>query len=211
VRRLFISILVLCSFAVRSSGAEPKRYEPDPRQVKAADAFIHSREIIRNPRKPAENRMEYRDARSYAFGDVTGDRIPDLVVQFTLEEGNNWSLHAVVLAGPELRKSWVARVGGKGWRNVDLDEVVDEGIDFTSTNYAPEDAICCPSIEGSATFYLIEDGLEETEALIDCGGEDDSGSEMQEENGTLASMRTAARGSSRRLLRHSVSRRSPAF
>ncbi|HVT02995.1 MAG TPA: hypothetical protein VHL58_06415, partial [Thermoanaerobaculia bacterium] len=88
MRKFFFAWLLLCTCG--SATAAGPAFVPSERQVKAADALIHSQEIVRNPRKPAENRLEYREARSCALGDVTGDRVADLVIQYTLEEGNNW-------------------------------------------------------------------------------------------------------------------------
>lgn len=188
-RRTLIQAGLLACFAVAATAATAA-FVPTERQVAAADAFIYSREIVRNPRRPAENRLEYRDARAYALGDVTGDGISDLVIQFTLEEGENWSLHLAVLTGPSLRRPWSARVGSKGWRSVELDGVVESGIDLVTMNYSPEDDSCCPTLPGSATFYLVDGELEETETRIDCGdGGGEESMEEADEGGTLASMR----------------------
>ncbi|HVT04614.1 MAG TPA: hypothetical protein VHL58_14705, partial [Thermoanaerobaculia bacterium] len=113
------------------------------------------------------------------------------------------------LAGPSLRQSWIARVGGKGWRTVDLDAIVEEGIDLVTRNYAPDDALCCPSVDGSAAFYLIDDELQETEALIDCdsGGGDEPEIGRPDGNGTLTSTGKGVTPALRRHLRpsrHSV-------
>ncbi len=50
-------------------------------------------------------------------------------------------------------------VGGKGYRAAQLEGIGDNVIFLTTLGYGPHDAMCCPSIKGSARFVLADGKL----------------------------------------------------
>ena len=140
------------------------------KEITAVDAFIKTQERVRSKKDPAHNRLEYRDARRYAVGDANHDRVSDVVVQYTLEEDNNWVLFLAVFSRPTMRHLAHTRVGGKNHRTVDLRKVSDGTIELVTQNYSPADASCCPSVPGKSLYMLTDGALEEIDAVIECSG-----------------------------------------
>jgi hypothetical protein len=96
---------------------------------------------------------EFVDGRKILRADVNGDRHEDLVVLFTLDRGDLWVQYLTVLSstGAPLATTEVSR---KGFRSVDLDRAQGPVIQLTTKGYRPEDAKCCPSLPGSASYLL---------------------------------------------------------
>ena len=96
---------------------------------------------------------EFVEGRKSMRADLTGDGREDLIVLFTLERGDLWVqyLAAISSAGKPLASAEVAR---KGVRAVDLDRSAGTLIQLTTKKYAPDDAACCPSQLGRATYAL---------------------------------------------------------
>lgn len=106
--------------------------------------------------------VEYRKARIIHFVDVDGDGMQDAIVFFTIEGmdgGNNYEQYLTVLKG---RPSGyllldTAQVGGRDLPGRASDErpaVKERRITIQRTEYADEDARCCPSIKSSITLVL---------------------------------------------------------
>ncbi len=167
----FLAVLLVASFYLEAFPTlvlSEDRYVPSKEQEQAADSFIRSQEIVKSQQFISLNRMEYREARIYAYGDLTGDNISDLVIQYTMEERLLWDLYLAILEEPSYKKSWHMRVGGKGWRSVHLKSVGSEGIVMNTKNYGPGDGLCCPSVPGHSNFALIEGSIVETDNRIEC-------------------------------------------
>jgi hypothetical protein len=112
---------------------------------------------------------EFPGGRQIARGDLDGDGKADLVVLFTLEQGNVWTQFLSVF-GSENKPFATMRVGGKGRREVELRQVTDRRVELATKNYGPLDALCCPSIVGHSWLVLHGDQLEEAEFRRDGAG-----------------------------------------
>jgi len=115
---------------------------------------------------------EYEEARGiHVFRNRDGSTVA--VTIFTIEgfgRGNNHTQFMAVFAtlGEELEDRRprplslldVAAVGGKGWRGVDPKNVTINGqgndiwINLFTQEYAPEDALCCPSKKSKAIYVI---------------------------------------------------------
>ncbi len=103
--------------------------------------------------QPQTEVKEFVGGRKTLRADVNGDRRDELVVLFTLERGNFWAQYLTVLssAGSPLATTEVSR---KGVRAVDLDRTAGPIIQLTTKSYGPEDAMCCPSLPGHASYLI---------------------------------------------------------
>jgi hypothetical protein len=107
---------------------------------------------------------EYGGARKIVAGDLNHDGVSDLAVLYTIEGaggGNNYTQYLAVFVRLEgkLIPTAHAVVGGKGYRAAHLEGIGDNVIHLTTLNYGPHDAMCCPSIKGSARFVLADGKL----------------------------------------------------
>lgn len=125
----------------------------------AIDAFIEKQ-------AHRERGEEYRDARMILTGDLTHDGIAETVVLYTIEgqDGSNDYIQymAVFTQGDEnLVPLGFVRVGGKGLRFVDLIAIDNNTICLATPGYGPKDAMCCPSVKGTARYVLTGSTLHE--------------------------------------------------
>ena len=106
----------------------------------------------------------YEGARKFAAGDLNHDGVSDLAVLYTIEGvggGNNYTQYLAVFVRLDgnLVPTTHTVVGGKGNRAVRLASIKDNMINLTTLGYGPHDAMCCPSIKGSARFVLTDGKL----------------------------------------------------
>ena len=97
-------------------------------------------------------------------GDLNHDGVSDVAVLYTIEGvggGNNYTQYLAVFVRLEgkLTPTAHAVVGGKGYRATHLEGIGDNVIFLTTLSYGPHDAMCCPSIKGSARFVLADGKL----------------------------------------------------
>jgi hypothetical protein len=107
---------------------------------------------------------EYEGARKFVAGDLNHDGVSDLVVLYTIEGaggGNSYTQYLAVFVRLEEKLTPTAHtvVGGKGYRAAHLEGIADNVISLTTLSYGPHDAMCCPSIKGSARFVLADGKL----------------------------------------------------
>jgi hypothetical protein len=101
------------------------------------------------------------------FGPASGRRW--VAVEYTIETGVSWQIYVAVLEGQTHRLLARARVGGKGYRSVTLNAVSDGVLQCEVHYYAPDDALCCPSIRGASHFEVRDGQLWETDATVKHG------------------------------------------
>jgi hypothetical protein len=135
-----------------------------PPEAKAVKAFIDS--MARERTRGGDATQEYLGGRRATRGDLDGDGKSELVVLFTLEQGNVWTQFLSVF-GSGTKHLASLRVGGKGQRGVGLERVTNGRIELSTKNYGASDALCCPSIVGHSWFELRAGSLEEMESRLD--------------------------------------------
>jgi len=122
--------------------------------------------------RPNDPVKEFRNARKIARAEINGDSQQNLVVLFTLEQGNNWTQFLAVFSGAEVKPVASARVGGKGNRSVALEGAARGEITISTKSYAPSDALCCPSVPGQSRMFLQGGALvEEAEKPVAPAGQ----------------------------------------
>jgi hypothetical protein len=99
--------------------------------------------------------------RAVIKGDLNHDGVPDAAVLYTLEGaggGNNYTQYLAVFLRVDGRLVPVANkaVGGKLYRSIEIKAIKDNVILCDTTDYAKNDAACCPTIKGK-TEYVLED------------------------------------------------------
>jgi len=100
----------------------------------------------------------------YAVGDLDQDEIPDAAVVLATNTGGSGTFHdlAVVLnqSGEPVNEATVF-LGDRV--PVDRIRIVDEEIQVELTMHGPADPMCCPSVEATRRFRLVEGELVEIE------------------------------------------------
>jgi hypothetical protein len=134
-------------------------------ELNIVNAYIKSKERISTD--IGESRAEFQDARKYIKGDINGDKIPDLIVQYTLEEGNNWTIYIAVFEEPSMKLIAAKHIGGKGYRIAELSKVKNGLIEIGVQLYSTEDALCCPSVPGTAYYLVKKNSLNEARLIVD--------------------------------------------
>lgn len=163
-----ISLLIIVA-AVAS--AEETSATLSPTEIKAVDAYIKSKESNRNTTAVSLNRTENRDVRRYIQGDIDRNGVPDVIVLYGLEgPGNTWNIYMAIFKRPTMKFIADARIGGKGYRGAELSKVDDGVVEVKIDLYSLYDAMCCPSIKGTAYYYVEKNSLIEGRLIVDCAG-----------------------------------------
>lgn len=113
---------------------------------------------------------EYREARRFSSGDIDGDGKEDIAVLYTLESfccGNNYQFYLAVFLkrGEEFKLAASEKVGGKGEREVEFNNIKGGKILLNTKDYHPDDAMCCPSIKGRTTYSFKNGKLIENDRI----------------------------------------------
>ncbi len=157
---------LLLNGAVSYAGSPASMPELTKKEIRAVDSFIGSQVRIRSHKYLSLNSLEYRDARQYIVGNLNGENA--LVVRYTLEESNNWTLYLAVFRKSSMQHIAHDRVGGKGYRSVDLNGIANGGIKLNVLYYSPYDGLCCPSVPGTSLYSITGNSLREDEVRVDC-------------------------------------------
>jgi hypothetical protein len=160
-----ISLLLALAAAATPNPTPPPELSVAERRI--VDSFIASQTGPVDPECASCNPLEYPEYRQYLLADVTGDGIPDVLVRYTLEEGNNWTLFLVVFDRVGMRCIVNQKVGGKGYRSVDIQSARENSIDLRAELYAMSDALCCPSIPATVHLVLSNGAVDEASVDLD--------------------------------------------
>jgi hypothetical protein len=166
-----ILLLALLMFVNVVYASERNIVSLNPAEIKVIDSYIKSKEISRNKENVSLNCTENRDVRQYMQGDINKDGISDVVVVYGMEgPGNTWNLYIAVFKNPSMKFITDARVGGKGYRGAALQKIEDGIIELSVDLYSPYDALCCPSVKGTAYYSVGKSSLAEERLVVDCTG-----------------------------------------
>lgn len=126
------------------------------------DAIV--KKILGSDRSASEN----VSARKIYLLDVDHDGVKDAIAFFTIGGqggGNNYRFYMTVLRGngEGFVKIGTLKVGAKGERQVDFDNVYIENgtIIVTTSEYAADDPMCCPSRPSNAKFKVTNGSFSE--------------------------------------------------
>lgn len=101
---------------------------------------------------------EYKKARRFCVGDIDRDGTDDIAVLYTIVSfccGNNSQFKLVASI----------KVGGKGERWVEFNEIKGGKILLNTDEYLPDDPMCCPSGKGRTTYSLKNGKLVESDRV----------------------------------------------
>jgi hypothetical protein len=109
---------------------------------------------------------EYCQFRIYeTLSDIDGDRVDDFLVVFAVEGvgggGNNSLQFLVALASGSAWRPVIVQVGARGRRLVKSIEASGGVVVLHVLEYAPTDAMCCPTRSGTARYRIEGGGLKE--------------------------------------------------
>ena len=148
---VMLMIVVLCGGVLAAAGERG--------DTAVIDKFIAGQES-------GERGMEAKDYRTVLNGDLNHDGISDAAAMYTLEGGNgtnNYTRYLAVFVRVKGRLVPVAHnaVGGKNYRAIVMKAIEDGVILCETTDYAPKDPSCCPTIKGTTRYVLEGDKLKE--------------------------------------------------
>lgn len=154
-----LSVLIVASTLFLPACGEQKKLKEISSHVDAA-----VRQIKGGDRQAAE----YAEVRKINFLDFDRDGTKDAIVFFTIEGsggGDNYSFYMLALRAKDdgFVQAGTIRVGAKGERHVNFDAVrLEHGaVVIETTEYGPEDAMCCPSKPATAKFEIINGNIRE--------------------------------------------------
>lgn len=107
---------------------------------------------------------EKPEARIYVQGDLDGDRIEDTVLLtiFDMAMSNNHILFVSLSSRP--KHVMMRKVGGKGRQDAETIAIKSSRIVIEGKRYAPDDAMCCPSIPFQASYAIQTNAIIEVNA-----------------------------------------------
>jgi hypothetical protein len=162
--KIFFIIIVLLHTCI-TLFSQVSNYKPGKNEIAIVDSLINyqiNNEKIKNSNQSIE---EYKEERDYFFNDVNKDGIKDLIIQYTLEKGNNWNIYLAVIIGKEYKDNCYILIARKGFRSATIKEIDDSGkIIIELLYYSETDALCCPSIKGMTKYSYVNKNLNEIDA-----------------------------------------------
>jgi hypothetical protein len=134
-------------------------------ELQAINRIIKSTEDC-NPNRHGGNACEAEDKRIYLTGVVRYRGKPCIAVQFTIEAGNAEYEYLLVLERPTLKKFGPMRIGGRGYRRIEIQRIENGLIHAKVRWYGPNDSLPVPSVPGEASFDIDFGGLVERYAVV---------------------------------------------
>jgi len=168
---IFLIILFFLISPVYGEGTKPQEIPPDVQ----AQLDVHINRYINEYVKencelePGSTCVgsEYKEARRFRIGDLDGDGMDDIAALYAIGGlccGNGWCSYLAVFTrrGPTFALVTFAEVGGKGERDVEINDIRNGKILLNTGEYLPDDPMCCPSGKGSTIYTLKNEKLSES-------------------------------------------------
>lgn len=110
--------------------------------------------------------VEFKENRKLVESDLNKNGSDETILIFNIEYGNDYAFFLTVF-DKDYKSIDHKKIGGIFARAVDFKEVKDGEIFFNTTEYAATDPTCCPSIESSTSYSLINRRLKENRPMSD--------------------------------------------
>lgn len=102
---------------------------------------------------------ERPEKRSYHEGDLDGDRAEDPVLLSMCDIGMSYHQFMFISLSSRPKHVMMKEVGGKGFQSVETVEIVNSTVVIQGKKYAPDDAMCCPSLPFQATYAIQDNAI----------------------------------------------------
>ncbi len=134
-------------------------------ELQAINRIIKSIEDC-DPKRPGESVCEVENERIYLTGVVSDRGRQCVVVQFTVEAGNAEYQYLLVLERPTLKRFGPLRIGGRGYRHIEIQKIENGLIRAKVQWYGPKDPLAVPSVAGESSFSIDFSGLIERYSVV---------------------------------------------
>jgi hypothetical protein len=161
----FVSLFVIAAIVYFPAFAESAAPELTKRELQEINRIIKSTEDS-NPNRHGGNASQAAGERIYLTGVVGYRGKQCIAIQFTIEAGNAESEYLLVLERPTLKKFGPLRIGGRGYRRIEIQRIENGLIHAKVWWYGPNDSPPVPSVPGAASFDIDFGGLIERYAVV---------------------------------------------
>ncbi|MBP0904093.1 hypothetical protein ACFSKN_08585 [Mariniflexile gromovii] len=130
------------------------------KQLKAVLAF-------KNFLLAKEGKLDLDRLNNVLFFDINNDGIEEVIFEYSIilfPGTNTWGLNFLIgnIKDTKIAPIINANIGGKNWRQIWFKSIDNEGLFwFETLSYDDDDAMCCPSIKGTATYRIINNTFNE--------------------------------------------------
>ena len=102
---------------------------------------------------------ERPELRSYHEGHLDGDRAEDPVLLATCDMGMSYRQFMFISLSSRPKHVRMKELGGKAVQYVESVEIVNSEVVLSGKKYAPDDAMCCPSIPFHTRYTIQGDAI----------------------------------------------------
>jgi hypothetical protein len=160
-----VSLLIIAVVSHSMAFAEIPAPNLTKNELQVINRIIKSDENC-DPKRPGESICEVANKRIYLTGVVGYRGKQCVVVQFTIESGNAEYQYLLVLERPTLKKFGPLRIGGRGYRHMEIQKIENDLIRAKVQWYGPKDSLAVPSVPGESSFSIDFGGLIERYAVV---------------------------------------------
>jgi hypothetical protein len=160
-----IKFLIVVIMIVLPALAQADTAKFTKKEIQTINRIIKSVEDC-NPNRPGGNACEAEDYRIYLTGIVGYRGKQCIVVQFIIESGNAEYSYLLVLERHTLKKYGPLRIGGRGYRHIEIQNIENGLIHAKVLWYGPNDSLPVPSVPGEASFAIDFSGLIERYTIV---------------------------------------------
>ena len=112
----------------------------------------------------ATGEREKPEARIYVQGDLDGDKVEDTVLLAMFDVAMSYNQVLFVSLSTRPKHVMLRKVGGKGRQEAETVSIKTGRIVIEGKRYAPDDAMCCPSIPFQAIYAMQTNAIIEVNA-----------------------------------------------